>query len=95
GLRGVQGAELFAFQYSDVPPNPAPGVRRPIDRLPPGDGVLDWSELFGLLREIGYRGYLSYEAPNPVLWARSPYDVAAEGYRKTRTLLDRVCGTTM
>jgi 2-keto-myo-inositol isomerase len=89
GLRFVRAEELFLFQYSDVPPNPAPGIRRPIDRLPPGDGVIDWDELFRLLRAIGYRGFLSYEAPNPALWARSPYDVAAEGARRTRALLDR------
>jgi 2-keto-myo-inositol isomerase len=89
GLAGVRGEEIFVFQYSDVPPHPAPGVRRPIDRLPPGDGVLDWDELFALLRTIGYRGYLSYEAPNPALWARSPYDVAREGYQRTMALLQR------
>lgn len=89
GLEGVAGEEIFVFQYSDVPPIPTAGVRRPVDRLPPGDGVLDWDELFGLLRSIDYRGYLSYEAPNPALWERSPYEVAAEGLTKTRALLDR------
>jgi hypothetical protein len=32
-LAGVSRDELFVFQYSDVPPQPTPGVRRPIDRL--------------------------------------------------------------
>jgi 2-keto-myo-inositol isomerase len=88
GLRDVSAEELFVFQYSDVPAVPEQAVRRPIDRLPPGEGVLDWTELFSCLRRIGYRGYLSYEAPNPLLWARSPYDVAVEGYEKTHALLD-------
>lgn len=87
GLADVRAEEVFVVQYSDVPPVPEAGIRRPIDRLPPGDGVLDWHELFGRLHEIGYQGYLSYEAPNPALWARSPYDVAAEGYKKTQELL--------
>ncbi len=43
--------------------------------------------MFGLLAEKGYSGYLSYEAPNPVLWDRSPFEVAAEGVRETRKLL--------
>lgn len=88
-LAGVRADELFVVQYSDVPPVPAAGVRRPIDRLAPGDGQVDWPELFELLKAIGYRGYLSYEAPNPVFWERSPYEVAAEGARKTRALLNQ------
>jgi 2-keto-myo-inositol isomerase len=93
GLSDVSAEELFVFQYSDVPAVPEPGVRRPVDRLPPGEGVLGWTELFSRLRQIGYRGYLSYEAPNPVLWARSPYEVAAEGYEKTLALLAASGGT--
>ena len=86
GLSDVRGDEIFVFQYSDVPPNPEIGVRRPIDRLSPGDGVLDWAELFSLLRDIGYRGYLSYEAPNPALWERSPLR-SRRRCRQTKTLL--------
>jgi sugar phosphate isomerase/epimerase len=87
GLADVRGEEIFVFQYSDVPPVPEAGVRRPVDRLPPGDGVVDWDELFGLLRAIGYRGYLSYEAPNPALWERPAVEVAIEGIARTRALL--------
>ena len=43
--------------------------------------------MLGLLAEKGYTGYLSYEAPNPEQWARSPYDVAREGVELTRKLL--------
>lgn len=89
GLRGVAAEELFVVQYSDAPMHPAPGVRRPIDRLPPGDGVVDWDGFFASLETIGYQGYLSYEAPNPALWQRSPYEVAAEGLARTRALLAR------
>ena len=79
--------ELFVFQFSDVPPQPAEGVRRPVDRLAPGDGMIDWDDLFTQLDRIGYHGYLSYEAPNPLMWARSPYEVCAEGIEKTRFLM--------
>ncbi len=87
GLADVRGEEIFVFQYSDVPAVPEAGVRRPVDRLPPGDGVVDWDELFALLRDISYRGYLSYEAPNPVLWERPAAEVAAEGVARTHALL--------
>jgi len=79
--------KIYCFQYSDVPPNPVTGVRRPTDRLAPGKGVVKWREIFALLAAKGYTGYLSYEAPNPELWARSPYDVCREGVELTRQLL--------
>ena len=87
GFQDVPGDQIYCFQYSDLSPNPVTGVRRPTDRLPPGQGVIQWREVFGLLAEKGYTGYLSYEAPNPEQWARSPYDVAREGVELTRKLL--------
>ena len=87
GFENVPGEKIYCFQYSDLSPNPVTGVRRPTDRLPPGKGVVKWREMLGLLAEKGYTGYLSYEAPNPEQWARSPYDVAREGVELTRKLL--------
>jgi 2-keto-myo-inositol isomerase len=87
GFESVPAEEIFCFQYSDLSPNPVTGVARPTDRLPPGKGVVRWREVLGLLAEKGYAGYLSYEAPNPEQWARSPYDVAREGVELTRGLL--------
>lgn len=78
---------IYCFQYSDVPPNPVTGVRRPTDRLAPGKGVVRWAEVLGLLARMNYTGYLSYEAPNPELWARPPDEVAREGVEFTRKLL--------
>jgi sugar phosphate isomerase/epimerase len=87
GFEDVPADRIFCFQYSDLSPNPVTGVRRPTDRLPPGKGVVKWREIFGLLAAKSYTGYLSYEAPNPDQWARSPYDVACEGVELTRRLL--------
>lgn len=92
GFEDVSGEEIFAFQYSDVPPNPVTGVRRPTDRLVPGQGVVAWRELLQLLAEKGFTGALSYEAPNPALWERSPYDVAREGVVATRALIAAALG---
>ncbi len=87
GFEDVRGEDIFCFQYSDLSPNPVTGVKRPTDRLAPGKGTIRWRDVFGLLAEKGYTGYLSYEAPNPDLWAQSPYDVALEGVTLTRKLL--------
>jgi sugar phosphate isomerase/epimerase len=83
----VPPADIFCFQYSDLSPNPVTGVARPTDRLAPGKGTVRWREVLGLLAAKGYDGYLSYEAPNPELWARSPHQVAREGVELTRALL--------
>ena len=88
GFEDVPGDQIYCFQYSDLSPNPVTGVRRPTDRLPPGKGTVKWREVLGLLAEKGYGGYLSYEAPNPDQWARSPYDVAREGVELTRKLIN-------
>ncbi len=87
-LKACPRRKSTVFQYSDVPAQAVPaGVRRPTDRLAPGKGIVQWREMLGLLVEKGYTGYLSYEAPNPDLWARSPYEVAREGVDLTRKLL--------
>lgn len=83
----VPARDIFAFQYSDVPPTPAAGGLRPVDRLPPGRGIVRWREVFGLLLEKNYSGYLSYEAPNPAAWSLPPEDVAREAAGATRALL--------
>jgi 2-keto-myo-inositol isomerase len=88
GFENVPASDIFAFQYSDVPATPAPGGLRPADRLPPGSGSVRWREVFGLLLEKGYAGYLSYEAPNPVAWSRPPEAVAREAASATRALLE-------
>jgi sugar phosphate isomerase/epimerase len=87
GFAALPADKIYCFQYSDVPPVPVTGVRRPTDRLPPGKGVVKWRDVFGLLAEKRYTGYLSYEAPNPDLWARPPIEVAREGLLLTRRLL--------
>jgi sugar phosphate isomerase/epimerase len=86
-FENVPAEKIFCFQYSDVSPNPVTGVRRPTDRLAPGKGIVKWREMLSLLAEKNYTGYLSYEAPNPELWERSPYDVAREGVELTRKLI--------
>jgi hypothetical protein len=45
-----------------------------------------------LLLEKNFAGHLSYEAPNPELWARSPFDVAREGVEATRKLIKQALG---
>jgi 2-keto-myo-inositol isomerase len=86
-FKDLPSDKIYCFQYSDVSPNPVTGVRRPTDRLAPGKGIVKWREVLSLLAAKNYTGYLSYEAPNPDFWARSPDEVAREGVTLTRALL--------
>ena len=91
GFEEVPGAEIFYVQLSDVPDAP-PATVPPVDRLPPGLGVVRWTELFQLLAAKNYTGYLSYEAPNPAHWQRAAAEVAEEGARATRRALAQAFG---
>jgi sugar phosphate isomerase/epimerase len=86
GFEDVPGAEIFYVQLSDVPDAPPPALP-PVDRLPPGKGIVGWTDLFGLLAEKGYRGYLSYEAPNPAHWQQPAAETARQGADAARRAL--------
>lgn len=93
GLDDLAPEEIFAFQYSDVPAAPPAGTGdRATDRLPPGQGQVNWVDLFRRLHSKGFGGYLSYEAPNPQAWARAPAEVCREAADATRALIAQAVG---
>jgi 2-keto-myo-inositol isomerase len=78
--------EIAYVQYSDVPRTGLePG--KALDRLPPGRGSVPFKEIFALLDRKGYRGFMSYEAPNPAAWSRPAEEVAREALEATRAVL--------
>lgn len=86
GFGEVAREEIVYIQYSDVPRDGLqPGYAT--DRLPPGDGVIDFAEVRTLLAEKAYEGPLSYEAPNPAAWSRDPTEVAQDALRASRVHL--------
>jgi sugar phosphate isomerase/epimerase len=89
GFSSYPSEKIFAFQFSDVPATQV-AAKRPTDRLPPGKGIVRWKEVFQLLKEKNYQGYLSYEAPNSDYWSRPPEQVAREAVNATRKLLAEV-----
>lgn len=85
-LENLAPEDIFYVQYSDVPRSGLqPGMI--VDRLPPGQGSVPFPEIFRILSNKKYGGYLSYEAPNPSAWTRAPEEVAREALRATRALL--------
>ena len=87
GFENYPAEKIFAFQFSDVPDAPPSTQNRPTDRLAPGKGKVRWREVFKLLKDKNYAGYLAYEAPNPEQWARPAEIVAREAVEATRKLL--------
>ena len=86
GFRDVPPDEIYYVQFSDVPDAPPPSLP-PVDRLAPGKGIVGWTELFRLLAEKNYAGYISYEAPNPAHGARPAVETARAGADATRRAL--------
>lgn len=52
----------------DMPDTPADLTHRDFDRVLPGEGVLDLSEIIGALERNGYGGYFSIEMFSARLW---------------------------
>ncbi len=90
-FRDMADSEIFYVQFSDVPEAP-PNGPPPVDRLPAGTGLVDWSGLFRLLAEKNYRGFLSYEAPNPVHWNQPAPETARQGADAVKRELAKAFG---
>jgi sugar phosphate isomerase/epimerase len=85
-LAALGAGEIAYVQFSDVPrEGSVPGQFT--DRLPPGQGAVPFREFFAAVTATGYRGDLSYEAPNPAAWGRDPEAVAREALAATRAYL--------
>lgn len=91
GFDEVPPAEIVAFQFSDAPARLSEGSTA-LDRLAPGQGVVDWKGVFGLLAEKQYAGYIMYEAPNPAQWSRPAQEVAREGLEAARSVIASAVG---
>jgi sugar phosphate isomerase/epimerase len=92
GFAHVPAEQIFAFQYSDCSAKPVTGVKRPMDRLLPGLGVVKWEAVLQLLAEKNFKGYLSYEAPNPIYWEGDPVETARNAVAASRAVLSRAFG---
>lgn len=79
--------QIVTVQFSDVPPGPPSPGPVAMDRLPPGKGEVPFVDIFKALMVMNYRGFMSYEAPNPEQWNRPADIVAIEGVQAVRALL--------
>jgi sugar phosphate isomerase/epimerase len=83
GVKLLNGNALGVLHTNDYPDMPRAKINDSF-RVYPGDGVAPLGELYRILREIGYRGYLSVELFNKDYWRQSPQKVANAAIEKTR-----------
>jgi len=85
GLRLLSAGAMHVMHVNDYPAEPPREKITDAMRVYPGDGVAPLKLIFTILRDIGYRGYLSLELFNEKYWKESDaLTVAETGLRKTR-----------
>jgi sugar phosphate isomerase/epimerase len=83
GISLLRGSALGVLHTNDYPDVPRDKINDSY-RVYPGDGIAPLTDLFRILRDIGFRGYLSVELFNKDYWKQSPLKVAQAAIDKTR-----------
>lgn len=87
-LLTLEGARVACFHINDVPADPDPLTQNDEDRVMVGDGIAPLPRVIANLRTIGYRGPLSLELFNSRLWEQDPLEVASNGLKRIRELVE-------
>jgi sugar phosphate isomerase/epimerase len=87
-LLTLKGDRVACFHINDLPAEPNPLTQKDEDRVMVGDGIADLPRVIANLRTIGYRGPLSLELFNGLLWAQDPLHVAKTGLERIRALVE-------
>ncbi len=86
GLKLLSASALPLFHVNDYPAI-APAQIGDADRVWPGDGVAPLGEVFAVLRDLGFDGFVSLELFNPNYWQGDALETAKIGARKLRAVL--------
>jgi len=89
GLGMIEASRMPLFHINDYPDQPAIAEIGDKDRVFPGDGVCSLVETIAMLIDHGFVGTFSLELFNPTYWERPADDVAAEGYQKSKAIIDQ------
>lgn len=84
----LKGNEIAIMHFNDAPARPPRPDQHDKDRVYPGDGHLDLRRELDLLRQVGYRKWLSLELFREDLWSRDPLEVARTGLEKMRAVAE-------
>ena len=89
GISLLRGSALGVIHANDYPATPTRDRINDSARVYPGDGVAPLTDLFHILRDIGWRGHLSVELFNKDYWKQSPLKVAQAAFDKTRATVQK------
>jgi 2-keto-myo-inositol isomerase len=87
-LLSLRGDQIACFHVNDLPSDPDPLVQTDYDRVQVGEGIADLPRVISNLRSIGYRGPLSLELFNRILWTHDPEEVVKVGLERIRGLVE-------
>jgi 2-keto-myo-inositol isomerase len=89
GLGMIEASRMPLFHINDYPAEPAIATIADKDRVFPGDGACPLTDTIAMLLRNGFQGTFSLELFNPTYWKRPAAEVAAEGYRKSKSVIDQ------
>lgn len=75
----LTGDQIAISHFNDSPSSPPREQQHDHSRVLPGQGHCDLKQWIRLLKEIGYKRWLSLELFSEALWARDPAEVARIG----------------
>jgi 2-keto-myo-inositol isomerase len=87
-LAKLRGDQVAISHFNDTPSSPPRLEQHDHSRVLPGEGHLDLKQWIDLLKQIGYKSWLSLELFNEALWARDPKEVAKRGLEAMRAIAE-------
>lgn len=84
----LRAEQIAICHFNDAPQIPVRVEQHDHDRVYPGDGQLDLKRMLNLLREIGYKSWLSLELFREDHWKSEPREVCRIGLEKMRTVVE-------
>jgi sugar phosphate isomerase/epimerase len=84
----LKGDQIAISHFNDTPASPPRVEQHDHSRVLPGEGHLDLQRYLDLLRQVGYRRWLSLELFREDLWSRDPREVAKLGLEKMRAVAE-------
>lgn len=83
----IEASRMHCFHINDYPADPPRETIGDKDRVFPGDGVCPLGKIIRQLVDHGFRGTFSLELFNPTYWERDALEVASEGLRKSKAVV--------
>ena len=88
GLGMIEASRIHCFHINDYPADPPLSEIRDQHRVFPGDGICDLPGIIRQLVDNGFRGAFSLELFNRDYWKRDALEVAKEGLKKSKSVVD-------